>query len=79
MKSTHLKGTIHAALAIGAFVEAMTTESRARRLLNGAAAGWHLHGAVYHFFYEKDDTMPTWKEVVHGYDEEADEEDFWET
>ena len=56
MKDTTLKGLVHAGLAIGATVEACTTRSRTRQLLSGAAAGWHLHAALYHFIYEDDDS-----------------------
>jgi hypothetical protein len=45
---------IHAALFGLAVYEAITSETKARKIVNGAAAGWHLHGTVYHFFYEED-------------------------
>ena len=54
MRASTLKGLIHAALFGLAVYEAITSETKARKLVNGAAAGWHLHGTVYHFFYEED-------------------------
>ena len=79
MKNTTIKGLVHAGLAIGALIEALTTTSKFRKLLSGAAAGYHLHATLYHFMWEKDDAMPTWKEVVHGFDEEDYEEEYWDT
>ena len=77
MKNTTIKGLVHAGLAIGALIEAMTTTSRARRLLSGAAAGWHTHATIFHFFYEQEE--PTWEEGTHGIDEEDYEEEYWDT
>jgi hypothetical protein len=72
MKATTLKGLIHAALALGAVVEAMTTNSKFRRVLSGAAAGYHAHAALYHFMFEKEE--PTWEEGTNGFDTEDYEE-----
>jgi hypothetical protein len=77
VKSTHLKGLIHGALALVAVVEAFNSTTRVRKVLNGAAAGWHTHATIFHFFYEKE--MPTWEEGTHGIDEEDYEEEFWDT
>lgn len=56
MKSTTVKALVHAGLALGALVEAYTTESRFRRLLSGAAAGYHAHATLYHLLYEQEET-----------------------
>ena len=52
MQASTLKGLIHAALFGLAVYEAITSETKARKLVNGAAAGWHAHAVVFHFFYE---------------------------
>ena len=77
MKNTTIKGLVHAGLTIGALIEALTTTSKFRKLLSGAAAGYHVHATMYHFLYEKE--TPTWKEAVHGFDEEDYKEEFWDT
>ena len=77
MKNTTIKGLVHAGLALGALVEAMTTTSKFRRLLSGAAAGYHMHATMYHFLYEE--AEPTWEEGTHGFDEEDYEEEYWDT
>ena len=59
MKPTTLKGLVHLGLAVLASYEAAHSTTRVRRLINGAAAGWHLHATVYHLLYEP-------KEEHHG-------------
>jgi RsiW-degrading membrane proteinase PrsW (M82 family) len=54
MRASTLKGLIHAALFGLAVYEAITSETKARKLVNGAAAGWHAHAVVFHFFYEEE-------------------------
>ena len=54
MKNTTIKGLVHAGLALGAIIEAMTTDSKIRKLLSGAAAGYHTHATLYHFLYEEE-------------------------
>ena len=75
MKNTTIKGLVHAGLALGALVEAMTTTSKFRKLLSGAAAGYHTHATLYHFLYEQEET--------HGADQtqswEDDYEEYWDT
>ena len=77
MKNTTIKGLVHAGLALGAIIEALTTTSKFRRLLSGAAAGYHTHATMYHFLYEE--AEPTWEEGTHGFDEEDYEEEYWDT
>ena len=77
MKNTTIKGLVHAGLALGAIIEALTTTSKFRRLLSGAAAGYHMHATMYHFLYEE--AEPTWEEGTHGFDEEDYEEEYWDT
>ena len=72
-----VKGLVHTGLAVAALVEAFTSESRFRRFLNCVSAGYHMHATMYHLLYEKE--TPTWKEVVHGFDEEDYEEEYWDT
>jgi hypothetical protein len=55
LSEKNLKGLIHAALAAVAVYEAANSTTRARKILNGAAAGWHLHATVYHLVYEKEE------------------------
>ena len=76
MKNTTIKGLVHAGLAIGALIEALTTTSKFRKLLSGAAAGYHTHATMYHFLYEKEE--PTWEEGSIGFVEENDDEEFWD-
>jgi hypothetical protein len=52
VKDTTLKGLVHLGLAALATYEAARSTTRARKVLNGAAAGWHLHATVYHLLYE---------------------------
>jgi hypothetical protein len=54
LKPKTLKGLVHAGLALGAIVEALTTDSKIRKLLSGAAAGYHTHATLYHFLYEEE-------------------------
>ena len=54
MKNTTIKGLVHAGLTIGALIEALTTTSKFRKLLSGAAAGYHTHATMYHLLYEKE-------------------------
>ena len=77
MKATTVKGIVHAGLTIGALIEALTTTSKFRKLLSGAAAGYHMHATMYHFLYEEPE--PTWEEGTHGFDEEDYEEEYWDT
>ena len=77
MKNTTIKGLVHAGLALGAIIEALTTTSKFRKLLSGAAAGYHMHATMYHFLYEE--AEPTWEEGTHGFDEEDYEEEYWDT
>ena len=76
MKNTHLKGLVHGALALGALVEALTTKSRARRLLSGAACGYHVHATMYHLMYEQEETHGT--DQTQGWEEDYEEE-YWDT
>ena len=55
MREKTLKGLIHAALFGLAVYEAVTCETKTRKVVNGAAAGWHLHATIYHLIYEEDD------------------------
>lgn len=54
MRETTLKGLVHAALCALAVYEAVTCETKARKVINGAAAGWHLHSTLYHLLYEEE-------------------------
>lgn len=49
-----MKGIVHAALAVFTLLEVLTATTRARKLLLGAATGWHSHAAFYHFVLEKE-------------------------
>lgn len=53
MKVTTLKGLVHAGLAIAALAETKNAKAKCRTLLLGAAAGWHMQAAFYHWFIEK--------------------------
>lgn len=52
MREPVLKGMVHGALALVTALEAMTAKTRARRVLLGAAAGWHLYATYFHFVKE---------------------------
>lgn len=77
LKPKTLKGLVHAGLAIGALIEALTTTSKLRKLLSGAAAGYHTHATMYHFLYEE--AEPTWEEGTIGFVEEDYDEEYWDT
>jgi hypothetical protein len=51
------KGLIHAAMSALAVVEAVHSQTAARRVLNGRSAIYHAACVVYHFRYE-DETLP---------------------
>ena len=53
MKVTTLKGLVHAGLAIAALAETKNAKAKCRTLLLGAAVGWHMQAAFYHWFIEK--------------------------
>jgi hypothetical protein len=56
-----VKGLIHAAMSALAVVEAVHSQTAARRVLNGASAIYHAACTVYHFRYEiddRDETLP---------------------
>jgi hypothetical protein len=57
MKAT-AKGLIHAAMSALAVVEAVHSQTAARRVLNGVSAVYHAACVVYHFRYEIDETLP---------------------
>ena len=54
MNEKTLKGLVHVTLFGLALYEALRSDSKTRKFVNGAAAGWHLHASVYHFIYEKE-------------------------
>ena len=54
MRAKTLKGLVHLALAALAVYEARTSTTNARRIVNGAACGWHIYAAYDHFFIEED-------------------------
>ena len=57
MRESNVKGLIHAAMSLLAVVEAVHSQTAARRVLNGASAVYHAVCTVYHFRYE-DETLP---------------------
>jgi hypothetical protein len=57
MRESHVKGLIHAAMSALAVVEAVHSQTVARRVLNGVSAIYHAACVVYHFRYE-DETLP---------------------
>jgi hypothetical protein len=57
IREAHVKGLIHAAMAGLAIVEAVHSQTTARRVLNGVSAIYHAACVVYHFRYE-DETLP---------------------
>jgi hypothetical protein len=54
MREKTMKGWVHLALATLAVYEAQTSTTNARRIVNGAATGWHLYSAYDHFFIEEE-------------------------
>jgi hypothetical protein len=58
MRESSVKGLIHAAMAGLAVVEAVHSQTAARRVLNGMSAIYHAACVVYHFRYEIDETLP---------------------
>ena len=54
IREKNMKGIVHLALAALAVYEAQTSTTNARRIVNGAATGWHLYSAYDHFFIEED-------------------------
>jgi hypothetical protein len=53
-KEKYLKGAVHGFLALVAATEVPYATTRLRKLLLGAAIGWHLHATFYHLALEKD-------------------------
>jgi len=58
MRESNVKGLIHAAMSALAVVEAVHSQTAARRVLNGLSAVYHAACVVYHFRYEIDETLP---------------------
>jgi hypothetical protein len=58
MRQSHVKGLIHAAMSALAVVEAVHSQTAARRVLNGVSAAYHAVCVVYLFRYEIDETLP---------------------
>ena len=54
LREKTMKGWVHLALAVLAVYEAKTSTTNARKIVNGAACGWHAYSAYDHFFIEKD-------------------------
>ena len=52
MRESHVKGLIHAAMSLLAVVEAVHSQTAARRVLNGVSAVYHSVCTIYHFKYE---------------------------
>ena len=57
MRESSVKGLIHAAMSLLAVVEAVHSQTAARRVLNGVCAAYHAACVVYHVRYE-DKTLP---------------------
>ena len=55
MRESSVKGLIHAAMSALAVVEAVHSQTAARRVLNGLSAVYHALCVVYHFRYEVDE------------------------
>lgn len=53
-REKHLKGAIHAMLALLAVAEFFSAKSRSRKFFIGTAAGWHFHATWYHLLLEKE-------------------------
>jgi hypothetical protein len=51
--SPTFKGIFHGALAVLAAIEAYDSRRKERAILLGAAAGYHLQAAIYHFVLEE--------------------------
>jgi hypothetical protein len=49
------KGLIHAAMSALAVIEAVHSQTAARRVLNGVSAIYHAACVVYHLKYEEED------------------------
>ena len=52
MRESNVKGLIHAAMSALAVVEAVHSQTTARRVLNGVSAVYHAVCVVYHFAWE---------------------------
>jgi hypothetical protein len=57
IREAHVKGLIHADMSALAVVEAVHSQTAARRVLNGVSAIYHAACVVYHLQYE-DETFP---------------------
>ena len=71
MKEKYIKGLVHGFLALLAFSEVAVTKGRLRKMLVGAAAGWHSHSCFYHFILEKDKSkeQQEWEATLRGWTE----------
>jgi hypothetical protein len=58
MRASSVKGLIHAAMSALAVIEAIHSQTAARRVLNGVSAIYHAVCVVYHVRYEIDETLP---------------------
>jgi hypothetical protein len=65
IREAHVKGLIHAAMSALAVVEAVHSQTTARRVLNGVSAMYHAACVVYHFRYE-DETLPLTNSLRRG-------------